>query len=66
MIDTDLSLLIHLSVIKVKRKEVVTLTSVRYSCKTLETSQMNEVIVLVQRDKVTPYSEQKLERINAG
>ena len=66
MIDTDLSLLIHLSVIEVKRKEVVTLTSVRYSCKTLETSQMNDVIVLVQRDKVTPYSEQKLERINAG
>ena len=29
---------------------------------------MNDVIdiVLVQRDKVTPYSEQKLERINAG
>ena len=36
--ETDLSLLICLSVIKVKRKEVVTMTSVRYSCKTLKTS----------------------------
>ena len=35
-IDTDLSLylLIHFSVIEVKLKEVVTVTSVRYSCKT--------------------------------
>ena len=36
--ETDLSLLICLSVIKVKRKEVVAMTSVRYSCKTLKTS----------------------------
>ena len=36
--ETDLSLLICLSVIKVKRKEVVTMTSVRFSCKTLKTS----------------------------
>ena len=36
--ETDLSLLTCLSVIKVKRKEVVTMTSVRYSCKTLKTS----------------------------
>ena len=36
--ETDLSLLICLSVIKVKRKEVVTMTSVHYSCKTLKTS----------------------------
>ena len=36
--ETDLSLLICLSVIKVKRKEVITMTSVRYSCKTLKTS----------------------------
>ena len=36
--DTDLSLLIRFSVIAVKQKEVVTLTSVRYSCKTSKTS----------------------------
>ena len=31
--DTDLCLLIRLSVIEVKRKKVVTKTSLRYSCK---------------------------------
>ena len=36
--DTDQSLLIRFSVIAVKQKEVVTLTSVRYSCKTSKTS----------------------------
>ena len=35
---TDLSLLIRLSVIEVKRKEVVTVTSVPYLCKTLKAS----------------------------
>ena len=34
--DTDLSLLILFCVIEVKQKEVVTVTSVRYSCKTLK------------------------------
>ena len=34
--DTDLSLLIFFCVIEVKQKEVVTVTSVRYSCKTLK------------------------------
>ena len=36
--DTDLSLLIRFPVIAVKQKEVVTLTSVRYLCKTSKTS----------------------------
>ena len=38
---TDLSLLIRFSVIEVKQKEVVTVTSVRYSCKTSKTSKTN-------------------------
>ena len=47
--DTDLSVLIRLSVIEVKRKEVVTVTSVRYSGKTLKTSNINDIIILVRR-----------------
>lgn len=67
-IDTDLSLylLIHFSVIEVKLKEVVTVTSVRYSCKTLKTSKTKDVIVLVERDELTPYGEQNLQGITAG
>ena len=38
LFDTDLSLLIRYSVIEVKRKEVVTVTSVRYSRKTSKAS----------------------------
>ena len=41
---TDLSLLIRFSVIEVKQKEVVTVTSVRYSCKTSKTNS-NTVLV---------------------
>ena len=63
--DTDLSLLICFSVIEFKRKEVVTVTSVRYSCKTLKTSKMND-IVWVKKDKLKPYDDQRLQRINAG
>ena len=47
--DTDLYVLIRLSVIEVQRKEVVTLTSVRYSGKTLKTSKINDIITLVRR-----------------
>lgn len=67
-IDADLSLylLIHFSVIEVKLKEVVTVTSVRYSCKTLKTSKTKDVIVLVERDELTPYGEQNLQGITAG
>ena len=64
--DTDLSLLKHFPVIEVKRKEVVTVTSVRYSCKNLKTSKMKDVNVSVQRDELTPYGEQNLQSINAG
>ena len=45
----DLSLLIHFSVIEVKQKEVVTVTSVRYSCKTSKTSNTNSNTVLVKK-----------------
>ena len=38
LFDTDLSLLIRFSVIEVKRKEVVTVTSIRYSRKTSKAS----------------------------
>ena len=38
---TDLSLLIRFSVIEVKQKEVVTVTSVRYSCKTSKNPKTN-------------------------
>ena len=46
---TDLSLLIRLSVIEIKQKEVVTVTSVHYSGKTLKTSKINHIITLVRR-----------------
>ena len=49
--DTDLSLLIRFSMIEVRQKEVVTATSVRYSCKTSKTSKMNNNIVLVKRNQ---------------
>ena len=39
---------LRLSVIEVWWKEVVTVTSVRYSCKTLQTSNMNDIIILVK------------------
>ena len=45
--DHDLPLLIRFSVIEVKQKEVATVTSVRYSCKTSKTSKMNSTIILV-------------------
>ena len=45
--NTDLSLLIRFSVIEVKQKEVVTVTSVRYSCKTSKT---NSNTVLVKKN----------------
>ena len=47
--NTDLSLLIRFSVIEVKQKEVVTVTSVRYSCKTSKTSKTNSNTVLVEK-----------------
>ena len=42
-------LLIRFSVIEVKQKEVVTVTSVRYSCKTSKTSKTNSNTVLVKK-----------------
>ena len=47
---TDLSLLIRFSVIEVKQKEVVTVTSVRYSCKTSKTSKTHSNTVLVKKN----------------
>ena len=47
--NTDLSLLIRFSVIEVKQKEVATVTSVSYSCKTSKTSKMNSNIILVKK-----------------
>ena len=44
---------------------VVTVTSIRYSCKTLKTK-MNDIIILVERDKLMPYGVYRLQRINAG
>ena len=49
LFDIDLSLLIRFSVIEVKQKEVVTVASVRYSCKTSKTSKMNSNIFLVKK-----------------
>ena len=59
--DTDLSLLIRLSVIEVKR-----MTSVRYSCKTFKTSKMNDIIILVKGDELKHYDYHRLQRINAS
>ena len=47
--NADLSLLIRFSVVEVKQKEVVTVTSVRYSCKTSKTSKTNSNTVLVEK-----------------
>ena len=48
--DIDLSLLIRFSVIEIKQKEVVTVTSVRYSRKTSKNSTLtNSNIVLVKK-----------------
>ena len=63
--DTELSLLLCFSGVEVKRMEVVIVTSLCYSCKTLKTSWMND-IVRVKKDKLTPYGDQRLQRINAG
>ena len=60
--NTDRSLPMLFSVIEVKQKEVVTVTSVLNSCKTSKTSKMNSSIVLVK--KLTPDGEQRLQRIN--
>ena len=46
--NTDLSLLIRFSVIE-DQKEVVTVTSVRYSCKASKTSKTNSNTVLVEK-----------------
>ena len=48
--NADLSLLIRFSVVEVKQKEVVTVTSVRYSCKTSKTSKTNSNTVLVKKN----------------
>ena len=63
--DTELSLLLCFSGVEVKRMEVVIVTSLCYSCKTLKTSWMND-IVRVKKDKLTPYGDQRLQRINAA
>ena len=54
-LDTDLSLLERFSLIVVKRKEVVTVTSALYSCKTLKTPKMNHIVALGKRGKLTRY-----------
>ena len=33
---------------------------------TLTTSKMNDIIILVKRDKLTPYGDHRLQLINAG
>ena len=52
--------------VKLNPKEVVTVNSVLSSCKTLKTSEMINIIILVKRDKLPPYGDQRLQRINAG
>ena len=54
-LDTDLSLLERFSLIVVERKEVVTVTSVLYSCKTLKTPKLNDIVALGKRGKLTRY-----------
>ena len=51
--NTDRSLPMLFSVIEVKQKEVVTVTSVLNSCKTSKTSKMNSSIVLVKNLRLT-------------
>ena len=43
------------SLIVVKRKEVVTVTSVLYSCKTLKTPKINRIVAMGKRGKLTRY-----------
>ena len=47
-------------------EEVVIVTCVRYSYKALKTSKINSIIILMQRDELTPYGDHRLQRINAG
>ena len=47
--NADLSLLIRFSVIEVKQKKVVTVTSLRYSCETQKTFKLNSNIVWVPK-----------------
>ena len=42
------------------------MTSIRYSCKSLKTSKMNDIIILVKKNYLTPYGDHRLQRINAG
>ena len=42
-----------------------TVTSLRYSCKTLKTSK-SWIMILLKRNKLTPYGDYRLQRINAG
>ena len=48
--NADLSLLIRFSVIEVKQKKVVTVTSLRYSCETQKTFKLNSNIVWVPKN----------------
>ena len=68
--DTDHSLPMRFSVIAVKQKEVVTLTSVRYSCKTSKTSKTRTCYDPVSHinnwKKLTPDGGKRLQRINTG
>ena len=41
-------------------------TSVGYSCKTLKTSQINDILILLKRDELTPYGVHRIQQINAG
>ena len=63
-------LLIRFFVIEVKQKEVVTLTSVRYSCKTSKTSKTRTCYDPVSHinnwKKLTPDGGKRLQRINTG
>ena len=36
------------------------MTSVRYSCKTLKTCKINNTIILVKSDKLTPYDDHRI------
>ena len=63
-------LLIRFFVIEVKQKEVVTLTSVRYSCKTSKASKTRTCYDPVSHinnwKKLTPDGGQRLQRVNTG
>ena len=60
--DTDLSVLMRLSVIEFLTER----TCHSCSCNTLKTSKLKDIIILVKRDQFTPYSYHRLQRINAG